>query len=239
MSEFTFTLDGREVAASEGQTILHVALTHGVAIPHLCHDPRLSPTGACRLCLVEIEGEAGLHTACTRLAMPGMTVRTEQRADPRLPENDDRIPPQRASRRLHDLRCRRRLPASRLRLRVRRGRKAVSFGGAARGGGRLHRRPQGNRLRSLEMRPLPTVREDLCRGGDGRGAHAQGAHHGRAGQHGLRPAAERLHLRNMRPVREHVPHRGLVGTRSVGTRPCQGSQEGADHVPLLRRRLPD
>ncbi|MCX6026826.1 MAG: 2Fe-2S iron-sulfur cluster-binding protein, partial [Chloroflexi bacterium] len=77
MSGLTFTLDGREVTATEGQTILQAALAHGVAIPRLCYDPRLSPTGACRLCLVEIEGEAGMHTSCTRLAMPGMSVRTD------------------------------------------------------------------------------------------------------------------------------------------------------------------
>jgi NADH dehydrogenase/NADH:ubiquinone oxidoreductase subunit G len=80
MSGFTFTLDGREVTASEGQTILQAALAQGVAIPHLCHDPRLNPTGACRLCLVEIAGEAGMPTSCTRLAAPGMAVRTNTEA---------------------------------------------------------------------------------------------------------------------------------------------------------------
>ncbi len=54
MSQFTLTLDGREVTASEGQTILQAALANNVVIPHLCYDPRLTPTGACRLCLVEI-----------------------------------------------------------------------------------------------------------------------------------------------------------------------------------------
>jgi formate dehydrogenase alpha subunit len=80
MTEFTFNLDGRDVAAGEGQTILQAALAHGVAIPHLCYDPRISPTGACRLCLVEIEGEAGMQTSCTRPAMPGMVVRTNTEA---------------------------------------------------------------------------------------------------------------------------------------------------------------
>jgi formate dehydrogenase (NADP+) alpha subunit len=80
MSQFTFTLDGREAAAHEGQTILQAALAQGAAIPHLCYDPRLSPAGACRLCLVEIEGEAGMHTSCTRLVAPGMSVRTNTAA---------------------------------------------------------------------------------------------------------------------------------------------------------------
>ena len=70
-------IDDREVTAHPGQTLLETALAHGIAIPHLCYDPRLTPTGACRLCLVEIEGAQGLHTACTRLAEPGMIVRTD------------------------------------------------------------------------------------------------------------------------------------------------------------------
>ncbi len=69
-------IDDREVTAHPGQTLLETALAHGIAIPHLCYDPRLTPTGACRLCLVEIEGAQGLHTACTRLAEPGMIIRT-------------------------------------------------------------------------------------------------------------------------------------------------------------------
>jgi formate dehydrogenase alpha subunit len=77
MSEIHLTIDEREVPAEPGQTILQVAEAHGIDIPHLCHDERLSPTGACRLCVVEIEGQAGLHTACTRLAEAGMVVRTE------------------------------------------------------------------------------------------------------------------------------------------------------------------
>jgi formate dehydrogenase alpha subunit len=77
MPEIILTIDGKQVEAQPGQTILQVALAHGIPIPHLCHDPRLTPTGACRLCLVEIEGQAGLHTACTRLAEPGMIVLTE------------------------------------------------------------------------------------------------------------------------------------------------------------------
>ena len=77
MPEITLTIDGKEVQAASGRTILQVALANGIDIPHLCYDPRLTPTGACRLCLVEIEGQAGLHTSCTRLAEPGMVVHTE------------------------------------------------------------------------------------------------------------------------------------------------------------------
>ncbi len=71
------TIDGRLLAARPGQTILQVALEAGIAIPHLCYDPRLTPTGACRLCLVDIQGQPGLQTACSRLAEPGMVVSTD------------------------------------------------------------------------------------------------------------------------------------------------------------------
>jgi formate dehydrogenase (NADP+) alpha subunit len=80
MSSLKLTIDGREVAAQEGQTILQAATALGIDIPHLCHDPRLTPTGSCRLCVVEIEGQPGLHTACTRLVEPGLSVQTETEA---------------------------------------------------------------------------------------------------------------------------------------------------------------
>lgn len=70
------SIDGQVLAARAGQTILEVATAHGIEIPHLCHDPRLTPAGACRLCLVEVVGERGLQTACTRQAAAGMVVRT-------------------------------------------------------------------------------------------------------------------------------------------------------------------
>jgi len=76
MNQVKLKIDGQEVAAEPGQTVLQVALANGIRIPHLCYDPRLSPTGACRLCLVEIEGGRGLETSCTRMAEDGMVVRT-------------------------------------------------------------------------------------------------------------------------------------------------------------------
>ena len=45
------TIDGREIVAHEGDTVLEAALTVGIDIPRLCHDPRLKPVGACRLCV--------------------------------------------------------------------------------------------------------------------------------------------------------------------------------------------
>ena len=80
MVPITLTINNQKVSAHPEATLLEVALANGIDIPHLCHDPRLSPTAACRLCVVEIEGQAGLHTSCARLAEPGMVVWTESDA---------------------------------------------------------------------------------------------------------------------------------------------------------------
>jgi formate dehydrogenase alpha subunit len=80
MSAFNLTINGQAIVAQENQTILDVALANGIHIPRLCFDPRVSPSGSCRLCLVEIEGERGLHTSCTRLATTDMKVVTESQA---------------------------------------------------------------------------------------------------------------------------------------------------------------
>jgi len=77
MATAKLTIDGREVEALPGQTILEAALQAGIHIPNLCYDQRLTPTGSCRLCLVQIEGQQGLHTSCTRKAEAGMVVHTE------------------------------------------------------------------------------------------------------------------------------------------------------------------
>jgi NADPH-dependent glutamate synthase beta subunit-like oxidoreductase/ferredoxin len=76
MKAFALTLDGRNVPAEEGQTVLEAALKSGIYIPHLCHHPDLTPVGACRLCIVEIERIQGLPPSCTTLAEEGMTVKT-------------------------------------------------------------------------------------------------------------------------------------------------------------------
>lgn len=71
------TVDGESVAAHEGQTILEAALAAGIYIPHICAHPDLHPAGVCRLCLVEVEGRAGLLTSCNTAAEDGMVVRTD------------------------------------------------------------------------------------------------------------------------------------------------------------------
>jgi len=70
------TIDGQEVKAKQGMTVLEAAQSAGIYIPTLCADPDLKPYGACRLCVVEIEKMRGLPTACTTPATDGMVVHT-------------------------------------------------------------------------------------------------------------------------------------------------------------------
>jgi len=77
MSVITFTLNDEHLSAREGETILDVARQHGIHIPTLCHLEGLSDVGACRLCLVEVEGMSKLLPACTTRPHEGMAVRTD------------------------------------------------------------------------------------------------------------------------------------------------------------------
>lgn len=72
----TITLDGSEVSFAPGETIYQVAQRHQREIPVLCYDPRLAPFGACRLCVVEVEGILNPVASCTMLATSNMKVRT-------------------------------------------------------------------------------------------------------------------------------------------------------------------
>jgi formate dehydrogenase major subunit len=74
----TFTLDGREVVAREGETIWQVVERMGTTIPHLCYapEPGYRPDGNCRACVVEVEGERVLAASCIRKPAAGMKVKT-------------------------------------------------------------------------------------------------------------------------------------------------------------------
>ena len=80
MGEIRLTINGQEVIAERGMTVLEAAQLAGIYIPTLCYDPDLEPYGGCRLCVVEIEGMRGLPTACTTPAADGMVVHTETAA---------------------------------------------------------------------------------------------------------------------------------------------------------------
>jgi NADH dehydrogenase/NADH:ubiquinone oxidoreductase subunit G len=71
------TVDEREVRVPKGTGLVETALAAGVEIPVFCYEPRLgAPVGACRMCLVEIEGIPKLQAACTLTATDGMVVHT-------------------------------------------------------------------------------------------------------------------------------------------------------------------
>ena len=72
----TITLDGEEVAFTEGETLYEISERNRKQIPTLCYDPRLEAFGGCRLCVVELEGARTPVASCTTKATPGMVVRT-------------------------------------------------------------------------------------------------------------------------------------------------------------------
>lgn len=77
MSKIKIQINGKNIHAQPGQTILEAAMENGIDIPNLCHDPRLEPTGACRMCLVDVADQRGLVTACTFEAADGMIIETD------------------------------------------------------------------------------------------------------------------------------------------------------------------
>ena len=76
MPKVAFTLNGRKVEVEAGTTILEAAEQQGIKVPTLCHDSRLKPTAACRLCLVEVEKARGPMPACATPVTENMVVRT-------------------------------------------------------------------------------------------------------------------------------------------------------------------
>jgi len=77
LEKVKLTIDGREIETEQGKSILEASLAGGIYIPHLCHHADLSPIGACRLCVVQVEGMEGLPTSCTTPATGGMVIRTK------------------------------------------------------------------------------------------------------------------------------------------------------------------
>jgi formate dehydrogenase major subunit len=73
----TLTINGQSLPFQPGQTLLEVARHHGIPIPTLCHLDGTVPTGACRICVVEVEGARNLVPACSTPAAPRMIVQTE------------------------------------------------------------------------------------------------------------------------------------------------------------------
>ena len=72
----SLTIDGKSIQAEEGQTILEAARAAGISIPTLCYHRDLTPTGNCRICVVEVEKQRFLQAACVFPVAEGMVVHT-------------------------------------------------------------------------------------------------------------------------------------------------------------------
>jgi len=81
MSDIPMRIDGREVMASEGMTVLQAARSAGISIPTLCHHEELRPYGGCRLCIVEAElnGFTRLVASCIHPVEPNQDIRTRSK----------------------------------------------------------------------------------------------------------------------------------------------------------------
>jgi bidirectional [NiFe] hydrogenase diaphorase subunit len=77
MAAKTLTIDGKQVTAEEGATILQACEEAGIKVPTLCHLEGVFDVGACRLCVVEVAGTSRLLTACTTKVAEGMDVKTD------------------------------------------------------------------------------------------------------------------------------------------------------------------
>ncbi|WP_430781028.1 NADH-quinone oxidoreductase subunit G [Actinoplanes sp. G11-F43] len=73
----TLTIDGVQVTAEKGELLIRVAERMGTAIPRFCDHPLLAPAGACRQCLVEVEGQRKPVASCTQTVAEGMVVKTQ------------------------------------------------------------------------------------------------------------------------------------------------------------------
>ena len=78
MSEVVLQIDGKEVKATDGMSVLQAARQAGVSIPTLCHHEKLEPFGACRMCMVEVEarGRKSDVVSCLYPVERDLVVRT-------------------------------------------------------------------------------------------------------------------------------------------------------------------
>ena len=76
MDTVTLTIDGQQVTAAKGTTVLQAAIEAGISVPYYCYHPGLGVDGSCRVCIVKIEKMAKLQTSCSTLVADGMVVST-------------------------------------------------------------------------------------------------------------------------------------------------------------------
>jgi len=71
------TIDGQKITVSKGKTVIEAALENSIDIPHLCYHPDLSISGACRLCIIEVEGQRFPKPSCGLECQNGMVITTQ------------------------------------------------------------------------------------------------------------------------------------------------------------------
>ena len=71
------TIDGRAVRVPKGTLVIRAAEQAGIQVPRFCDHPLLAPAGACRQCLVDVEGQRKPLASCTTTVTDGMVVRTQ------------------------------------------------------------------------------------------------------------------------------------------------------------------
>jgi NADH-quinone oxidoreductase subunit G len=76
METVTLTIDGRQITARKGQTVLQAAIEHGLSVPFYCYHPGLGIDGSCRVCIVKIDKMPKLQTSCSTTVSEGMVVYT-------------------------------------------------------------------------------------------------------------------------------------------------------------------
>lgn len=76
----TLTIDGQKVSVPNGTTVLNAAQQFGINIPTFCYEKDLTAPGACRICVVEIEGMRNLPASCVTTVSDGMVVQTDSPA---------------------------------------------------------------------------------------------------------------------------------------------------------------
>jgi len=81
MADVTLTIDGKEITVPVGTLVIRAAEQLGITVPRFCDHPLLDPIGACRQCMVEIEGQRKPFTACTTQCTDGMVVSTHWTSD--------------------------------------------------------------------------------------------------------------------------------------------------------------
>ena len=231
----TVTIDGFEIAVPKGMLIIRAAELLGIQIPRFCDHPLLDPIGACRQCLVEVEGQVKPMASCITTCTEGMVVRTQltSAVADKAQHGRDGAAAHQPPAGLPDVRQGRRVPAAEPGHVQRPGRDPVHLRKAdlRKAGRHLHRSAAGPRALYL----LHPVHPDV--GGD-RGGPVHRVHRARSGPDDRHRRGQAVQLLLLRQHRAGLPgrraHRRGVPVPVPAVRPGVG----AERVRALRGGMP-